>query len=93
MLCFSLSRLLPVVGKTPRVSSSPCLLISRKATLEIKDTTGGFETLHRRGTGAAHSAPEGLYPPRRDITLSLRAYQLPVTSYQLSRRTLKEVII
>ncbi len=54
------------------------MLVAKK----IKYTSGGFETLHRRGTGAAHSAPEGLGPPKRDTTLSLRAHQLPVTSYQ-----------
>ena len=31
------------------------------------------------------SAPEGLCPPKREFTLSLRAHQLPVTSYQPAR--------
>ena len=36
------------------------------------------------------SAPEGLCPPKREFTLSLRAHQLPVTSYQSTALYSKE---
>ena len=61
----------------------------------VRNTRGGEKrSLGPRGSKPSTvevrgppSAPEGLCPPKREFTLSLRAHQLPVTSYQFALLT------